>query len=101
MFSSDSALLDQDNKSSILLKENGRGSSGKRTHHINVRYDFIKNRVKRKDIKIQHFPTMEMIADFFTKPLLGSLYIKFRNFIMNNDDHDEEISHHDHRSVLE
>jgi hypothetical protein len=30
----------QDNKSSILLKTNGRGSSGKRTRHIDVRFFF-------------------------------------------------------------
>ena len=29
-------LLLQDNKSSILLEQNGRASSGKRTRHINI-----------------------------------------------------------------
>jgi hypothetical protein len=31
-------VLYQDNKSSILLETNGRGSSGKRTRHMNVRF---------------------------------------------------------------
>jgi hypothetical protein len=39
-------VLYQDNKSSILLETNGRGSSGKRTRHIVVRYFFIAYRVK-------------------------------------------------------
>jgi hypothetical protein len=34
-------LILQDNKSSILLKRNGKASSGKRTRHINIRYCFI------------------------------------------------------------
>jgi hypothetical protein len=31
-------LLLQDNKSLILLEQNGMASSGKRTRHINIRY---------------------------------------------------------------
>jgi hypothetical protein len=37
----DDNLLCQENKSSILLETNGRGSSGKRTRHINMRCFFI------------------------------------------------------------
>jgi hypothetical protein len=40
----------------------------------------------------------EMIADFFTKPLQGTLFQKFRNFIMNCDPLIN--SPQDHRSVL-
>jgi hypothetical protein len=43
-------LVYQDNKSSILLETNGRGSSGKRTRHMNVRYFFIAYRVKSNEI---------------------------------------------------
>jgi hypothetical protein len=46
----DDNILYQDNKSSILLETNGQGSSGKRTQHINVRYFFIADRVKSKEI---------------------------------------------------
>jgi hypothetical protein len=34
----DSVLYQQDNKSAILLENNGRASSSKRTRHINIRY---------------------------------------------------------------
>ena len=40
-------LMYQDNKSAILLEKNGKKSSGRRTRHINVRYFFIADRVKR------------------------------------------------------
>ena len=62
-------VLYQDNKSSILLENNGRGSSGKRTRHIAMRYFFISDRVKSKKVCIKYCPTGIMLADYFTKPL--------------------------------
>jgi hypothetical protein len=82
----DDNLLYQDNKSSILLETNGRGSSGKRTRHIDVRYFFIADRVKSGEIRIEHCPTGIMIADYFTKPLQGALFCKLRDMIMGNTD---------------
>jgi hypothetical protein len=75
-------LLLQDNKSSILLERNGRASSGKRTRHINIRCFFITDQVNMKDISIDWCPTKEMVADFMTKPLQGSLFKKLRDYIM-------------------
>jgi len=40
-----------------------------------------------------------MLADFFTKPLQGSLFLKFRDMIMNVAPSGQ--NHPDHRSVLE
>jgi hypothetical protein len=82
----DDNLLFQDNKSSILLEKNGRGSSGKRTRHINVRYFFIADWVKSKEIRIEYCPTGIMIADYFTKPLQGVLFRKLRAMIMGHVD---------------
>jgi hypothetical protein len=79
-------ILYQDNKSSILLETNGRGSSGKRTRHIDVRYFFIADRVKSGEIRIEHCPTGIMIADYFTKALQGALFWKLRDMIMGNTD---------------
>jgi hypothetical protein len=82
----DDNVLYQDNKSSILLETNGRGSSGKRTRHIAVRYFFIADRVKSKEIRIEYCPTGLMIADYFTKPLQGVLFRQLRDMIMGNVD---------------
>ena len=42
-----------------------------------------------------------MVGDFFTKPLQGAQFRKFRNIILNNNDIDPEINEsQDHRSVL-
>ena len=76
------AIVKQDNKSAILLENNGKASSGKKTKHIDVRYFFVKDRVESGEVSIEHCPTEEMIADFFTKPLQGSLFLKMRTLIM-------------------
>ena len=77
----------QDNLSSKLLELNGRGSS-KRTRHMNVRYFFVGDVAARKHVTIEYCPTDEMIGDFFTKPVGGSKFRRFRNIIMNIT-HDE------------
>ena len=69
--------------STMLLANNGRASSSKRTRHINIRYFFITDRIGRREIAIKYCPTDDMIADFYTKPLNGSKFCKFRNLIMN------------------
>ena len=79
----ENTILYQDNQSAILLEKNGRRSSSRRTKHLNVRYFFIADHVRNKDITVEYCPTTEMIGDFFTKPLQGKLFIKFRNLIMN------------------
>ena len=50
--------------------------------------------MRKKAIHVTHCPTAEMVGDFFTKPLQGSLFIKMRNYIMG----DEEPGYH--RRVL-
>jgi hypothetical protein len=78
-------VLYQDNKSSILLENNGRGSSGKRTRHmVNVRYFFIADRVKSKEIRIEYCPSGITVADYFTKALQGAIFRKLRDMIMDN-----------------
>jgi hypothetical protein len=75
-------VLFQDNKSSIMLEKNGKASSSKRTKHINIRYFFISDRVKKEEVSVVWCPTGDMIGDFATKPLQGALFRKFRDQIM-------------------
>jgi len=83
--------MGQDNKSCMLLEKNGKASSSERTKHKNVRCYFITDRIQKKELKVFCCPTDEMVADFFTKPLQGRKFKKFRNMIMNIKD-DKEIS---------
>jgi hypothetical protein len=97
----DESILYQDNTSSILLEKNGRSSSTKRTRHMNIRYFFIKDQVDSKRVKIEHCPTGDMLADFFTKPLQGKQFQKLRDQIMNTAPSSVyHSSNSGHRSVL-
>lgn len=111
-------VIYQDNKSAILLEQNDRASSGRRTRHINIWYFFINDRINNKEVRVEYCPTGEMISDFFTKPLQGSTFRKFRDLILNvdptltrainiPDDPSDNITGppsaneaHDHRSLL-
>jgi hypothetical protein len=92
------SIVYQDNQSAMLMEKNGRASSGKRTRHINIRYFFVTDRVENRELSIEYCPTGEMIADFFTKPLQGTPFRTFRDWIMNYNP-DDQVSQ-DYRSVL-
>ena len=75
----------QDNKSAILLEENGRASIGRRTRFIKLRYFFITDRIKANEVRVEYCPTKEMVSDFLTKPLQGQLFYKLHFLLMNCD----------------
>ena len=91
-------ILYQDNTSSILLEKNGKGSSLKRTRHMNIRYFFVKDQVTSHEIHIEHCPTDEMVAGYFTKSLQGKQFYRMRDYILNIDSTSKY--HLSHRSVL-
>jgi histone deacetylase 1/2 len=72
----------QDNQSTIKLIKNGRSNSST-TRHINIKYYFIKDLIEKNEVNLKYMKTDDMIADIFTKPLQGKLFIKFRNIILN------------------
>jgi hypothetical protein len=94
------SVINQDNQSAMLLEKNGRGSSSKRTRHINIRYFFVADRVAAGEVSINYCPTGDMLADFFTKPLQGSIFRKFRDIILNIQGDPVTTTREDHRSVL-
>ena len=49
---------------------------------INIRYFFIKDVFQREKITVTHCSTERMIADYFTKRLLGKLFTVMRDIIM-------------------
>jgi hypothetical protein len=85
-FDMKSNIFYQDNLSAIKIEKNGRKSCGQKSRHIDIRYFFIKDVLKRENITLEHCPTEDMIADFYTKPLQGSLFRKMRNYIMGISD---------------
>jgi hypothetical protein len=76
-------VIKRDNQSSMKLEQNGKASSGKRTRHFNIKYFNITDLVNRKEVTLEFCPSEEMRADYFTKPLTGAKFTKFRKEIMN------------------
>jgi hypothetical protein len=78
-------IIYQDNQSTMLLENNGKLSTGKKTKHIEIRFFFITDNIKKKHVRVEYCPTDKMVADFFTKPLQGSKFIRFKQTIMGMD----------------
>lgn len=72
----------QDNTSTITMAYMGRGSSGSRTRHIDIKYFYIKQFLDSKDLEIDHLGRENMVADFFASPRQGSVFRRFRGIIM-------------------
>ena len=85
-FDMDSNIFYQDNQSAMKLEKSGRKSCGEKSRHIDIRYFCIKDVLRRENMNLQYCPTEEMIADFYIKPLQGSLFRKMRDFIMGHSD---------------
>ena len=83
-YTSPETVIYQDNRSAILLETRGQSNAGKRSKHIAVRYYFVKDKVDSNEFAINWCPSNEMFGDYFTKPLQGEMFFRFRNFIMNS-----------------
>jgi Reverse transcriptase (RNA-dependent DNA polymerase) len=77
------AIVFQDNKSTIFLANKGRSTS-ERSRHIKIRHFFVSHYIDAIDIKSEYLPTAEMIADVLTKPLHGVLFTKLRGLLECN-----------------
>jgi hypothetical protein len=75
-------IVYQDNKSVILLETNGKKSSGKQRCALNIHCFFIPDQVEKGNAQIEHCGTNNMVGDFFTKPLQGKKFQRFRNDIL-------------------
>ena len=78
----------------MKLEQNGKSSSGKRTRHFNIKYFFMTDLIKRKEMVISYYPTKQMYACYMTKPIVSTQFCAFCNVVMN-------IDRSDSRSVLD
>ncbi len=65
-------LVYQDNKPTITIVKSGGGKA--RTKYMKVREEYVRERLKTKELEIEHVRTTDMIADVLTKPLSGEGY---------------------------
>ena len=84
-YPTEKSTLYQDNMSAILLEKNGKKSSSKRTHALNIRYFMVTDQVKNGNLIIEHFPTDKMISDYMMKALQGTIFAEFRKMIMRHN----------------
>ena len=61
----------QDNQSAIRMEINQRNSCAGNSRHIHIRYFFMKDRIEKKEMRVEYCPTKHMLTDYFTKPLQG------------------------------
>jgi hypothetical protein len=73
-------IIYQDNMSTMVMAQNGKGEF-KRTKHIANRYYWIKQFIDSGAVALCYLSTDDMIADFLTKPLKGLKFWKFLSLI--------------------
>ena len=76
-FTLKSNTIAKDNQLEIKLLKNGRDSCTWNSKHIAIKYFWVTDKIKSEEIDIQYCPTEEMLADFYSKPVQGSLFQKF------------------------
>ena len=47
-----------------------------KTKHIDITYNFIKDMVTQKEVKVKYITTQEMVIDLFTKPTPKEAYFR-------------------------
>jgi hypothetical protein len=76
------SVVFRDNTSAMTIEIKGKTSSGKRTRHFEIKYFYVTDRIKGKEVMIEHSSTDSMIADYMMKSLTGTKSNKFREVIM-------------------
>ena len=72
-------VLLQDNTSIIKMLMDGKRVCGQRTRNIHIRYFYAHKRVADGTIVVTYCPTKEMVSDYLSKPLQGSLFWVYRD----------------------
>lgn len=75
-FTLDTPIIYQDNQSTMKVAETGP-STNPLTKHIDIRYMWLKEIIKEGGLQLKYASTGEMVADGFTKPLVGEKFYKF------------------------
>ena len=69
-----------DNKGTVFTANNP--VTNLRSRHLEVRWFKVRDYVRDGLLKVAHLRTEHNVADFFTKPLVGDHYKRFREFLM-------------------
>jgi len=47
-----------------------------KTKHIDIKYNFVRDMVARKEVNMKYIPTREMVADPLTKPIPRDVFLE-------------------------
>jgi hypothetical protein len=78
----------EDNQSCIAMARNPINHS--RTKHINIRFHYVREQVKKETIKLEYLPTEGQVADMLTKGLPKTRLMIIRGLIMGQTNQPEE-----------
>ena len=81
MASNEPITIYEDNAGCIGMTRN---LESKRSKHIDVKHNFIRDHLIKGNLKIQQIPTSKQIADIFTKALDWNSFVTIRNLLMLN-----------------
>jgi histone deacetylase 1/2 len=70
-----------DNEAAVALMKNPTAGTQGRSKHIDVQFQFIKDRYQKKHIKVHFVPSEHQLADIFTKQLATSTFVEMRRAI--------------------
>ena len=77
----------------MKFQKNGKSSSGKRTRHFNITLFCITDLINIDENKVRYYyPMDEVIGNHMSKPLVGTKFKVFRDFILNLSDKHHHIS---------
>ena len=78
------ATIMQDNQATITMATKGKSTSN-RSKHISIRYFWLTDRIAQGEVKLQHCPTKDMVADILTKPLQGEQFFRLRAKLLGHE----------------
>jgi hypothetical protein len=74
------ACIGENNKACISMAYNDITSA--RNKHIDVRFHFVRDAIRKKVVTLYHVNTKEMLADMFTEPLRNPEFKKLTAIVM-------------------
>ena len=75
-------LLQNDNKSAIMLEQQGPGTHG-RGRFVQVKFFFVHDLIKDKTVSVEYVASEDLIADGLTKGLVGRMFKRWFDAIYN------------------
>ena len=72
-------MIHANNQGCIALANNLVSHS--RAKHIDIHHHFIRERIERREIRLNYVSTKDMLADVFTKALPREAFERFRNLL--------------------